>query len=154
MRRIAMLITGTALAVVTATTALGGVVGGASGAGHTGEGEDRRTFAVTAIQRPDGTASGQAQLYARGFPARVHMRVTCLRIDNNIAYVSGVNTIADPAFFEGVWAVFAVEDNGEGAGATDRVTQLHPAEDQGPNACLTESPSDWMDVEDGNIEVR
>src|ERR671919_1764118 len=129
MRRIAMLITGTALAVVTATTALGGVTGGASGAGHTGEGEDRRTFAVTAIQRPDGTASGQAQLFARGFPARVHMRVTCLRIEGDIAYVSGFNTNADPIVFQDIWAIFAVQDTGEGAGSPpDRVTGFHIAQ--------------------------
>jgi hypothetical protein len=154
MRRIAMLITGTVLLVLPATTGFAGVTGQATGAGHIGEGENRRTFAFTAVQRPDGTASGQAQLYARGFPARVHMEVTCVRIEGSVAYVSGVNTIADPAFFEGVWAVFAVEDNGEGAGAIDRVTQLHPAENQGPEACLTESPSDWMDVDDGNVRIR
>lgn len=154
MRRIAVFITGTAIAMLAASAGIAGVTGQATGAGHAGEGENRRTFALAAVRRSDGTASGQMQLYARGFPARVHMRVTCLRIEGNVAYVSGVNTIADPAFFKGVWAVFAVEDNGEGTGAPDRVTQLHPAADQGPDACLTESPSDWMEVEDGNIQVR
>jgi hypothetical protein len=125
----------------------------ATGSGHISEGP-RRTFAFAAVQRADGTVSGQAQLDARAFPARVHMRVTCLRIEGNIAYVSGVNTNADPAFFEGVWAIFAVQDNGEGAGSPpDRVTQFHPAQVQGPAACLTESPSDFMDVGQGNVQV-
>jgi hypothetical protein len=154
MRRI---VTAVTTAVVLAAMAPGSVGASsparASGSGHIADGA-RRTFALTAVQRADGTASGQAQLYARAFPAKVHMQVTCLRVQGTIAYVSGFNTKADPEVFEGIWAVFAVQDNGEGSGApADRITQLHPAAVQGPNACLTESPSYWMDVQDGNIQV-
>jgi hypothetical protein len=148
--------------VVMAAVALAGTTAGnggasspprASGSGHIADGP-RRTFTLTAVQRSDGTATGQAQLYARGFPAKVHMQVTCLRVEGAIAYVSGFNTKADPEVFEGIWATFAVQDNGEGTGAPpDRITQLHPAADQGPDACMSESPSDWMDVQDGNIQV-
>ena len=151
------IVTAVTTAVVLAAVAPGSVGASAparaSGSGHIADGP-RRTFALTAVQRSDGTATGQAQLYARAFPAKVHMKVTCLRVEGVIAYVSGFNTKADPEVFEGIWAVFAVQDNGEGSGApADRITQLHPAAVQGPNACLTESPSDWMDVQDGNIQV-
>lgn len=125
----------------------------ASGSGHIADGP-RRTFSFTAVERADGTVGGQAQLYARGFPAKVHMQVTCLRVDGSVAYVSGINTKADPDVFEGIWAIFGVQDNGEGAGsAPDRITEFQPAAVQGPNACLAESPDDWMDVQHGNIQV-
>jgi hypothetical protein len=125
----------------------------ATGSGHIADGP-RRTFAFTAVRRPDGTVSGQAQLFARGFPARVHMRVTCLRIEGDIAYVSGFNTNADPIVFQDIWAIFAVQDTGEGAGSPpDRVTGFHIAQVQGPTACLTESPSDFMEIDQGNVQV-
>jgi hypothetical protein len=151
------IVTAVTTAVVLATVAAGSVGASAparaSGSGHIADGP-RRTFALSAVQRADGTVAGEAQLYARAFPAKVHMQVTCLRVEGAIAYVSGFNTNADPDVFEGIWAIFAVQDNGEGTGApADRITQLHPAADQGPDACLTESPSDWMDVQDGNIQV-
>ncbi|MGH2674181.1 MAG: hypothetical protein ACRDKA_08045 [Actinomycetota bacterium] len=155
MRRIARtVIVPVALAVVIAPgTVAASSPERATGSGHIAEGP-RRTFAFAAVQRSDGTVSGQAQLDARGFPARVHMRVTCLRIEGDIAYVSGVNTNADPDFFEGVWAIFAVQDNGEGGGSPpDRVTEFHPAQVQGPTACLTESPSDFMEIGQGNVQV-
>jgi hypothetical protein len=142
------------LAILAAPTlASAGPSPSTTGAGHTGSGETRRTFSFSAVARTDGTASGNAQLYARGFPAKVHMRVTCLRVAGNVAYVSGINTKADPDFFEGVWAIFAVEDNGEGDG-TDRITQFQPAATQGPDACLTESPGGFFPIEQGNIQVR
>jgi hypothetical protein len=151
------IVTAVTTAVVLAAMAPGSVgassAARATGSGHIADGP-RRTFALTAIQQADGTASGQAQLYARAFPAKVHMQVTCLRVEGTIAYVSGLNTKAVPDVFQGIWAIFAVQDNGEGAGAPpDRITQLHPAAVQGPNACLAESPSDWMDVQAGNIQV-
>jgi hypothetical protein len=125
----------------------------ATGAGHAGSGEQRRTFSFSAVMLRDGSARGNAQLYARGFPAKVHMRVTCLRVQGNVAYISGFNTSADPAVFEGIYAIFAVEDNGEGS-PVDRVTQVHPAATQGPDACLTESPTDFFPIEQGNVQVR
>jgi hypothetical protein len=125
----------------------------ATGAGHTGSGDQRRTFSFSAVARPDGSGTGNAQLYARAFPAKVHMRVTCLRVEGNIAYISGLNTNADPDVFEGIYAIFAVEDNGEGR-AVDRVTQFHPAATQNDAACLTESPSDFFPIEQGNVQVR
>jgi hypothetical protein len=125
----------------------------ATGAGHSGAGDQRRTFSFSAVARPDGSAKGNAQLFARGFPAKVHMRVTCLRVEGNIAYVSGLNTKAAPDVFEDIYAIFAAEDNGEG-GAVDRVTQFHPAATQSEDACLTESPSDFFPIEQGNVQVR
>jgi hypothetical protein len=125
----------------------------ATGAGHTDAGDQRRTFSFSAVARPDGSATGHARLYARAFPAKVQMRVTCLRVEGNVAYVSGLNAKADPAVFEGIYAIFAVEDNGEGR-AVDRVTQFHPAASQTENACLTESPSDFFPIEQGNVQVR
>lgn len=125
----------------------------ATGAGHSGSGEQRRTFSFSAVMLSDGSAAGSAQLFARSFPAKVHMQVTCLRVEGNVAYVSGLNTTADPDVFEGIYAIFAVEDNGEGD-AVDRVTQFHPAATQNEDACLTESPSDFFPIEQGNVQVR
>jgi len=125
----------------------------ATGAGHSGAGDERRTFSFSAVTLPDGSATGSAQLFARGFPAKVHMEVTCIRVQGNVAYISGLNTSADPAVFEGIYAIFAVEDNGEG-GVVDRITQFHPAATQNAEACLTESPGDFFPIEKGNVQVR
>ena len=154
MRKIMMIVTAAVvLAVVTAGSGTASSTARASGSGHIADGP-RRTFSFTAVERTNGTVGGQAQLYARSFPAKVHMKVTCLRVVGSIAYVSGFNTNADPDVFEGIWAIFAAQDNGEGAAAPpDRITQFHPAAIQGPDACLSESPADWMDVLNGNIQV-
>jgi hypothetical protein len=141
--------------MIVSAPAIGSADGPASatGAGHTGSGDERRTFSFNAVEQPDGSATGSAQLFARGFPAMVHMQVTCLRVDGNVAYVSGLNTKAEPDVFEGIYAVFAVEDDGEGT-AADRVSQFHPAAAQNEDACLTESPSDFFPIEQGNVQVR
>jgi hypothetical protein len=84
-----------------------------------------RTFAFAAIRTSDGRVTGQAQIYNRAVPGRLHIQVDCLNVIGNIAVLSGTYTYStDPAAAPGDKAIFAVQDNGEGAGTSpDRVTR-------------------------------
>ena len=97
----------------------------ASGQGSLTVGGERRTFAFTAVQHQDGTATGQAEVVNRSTGLVAHIQIVCLNILGNRAYVGGFVTHSNlPSFtVPGDTAVFAAEDNGEGANAPpDRIT--------------------------------
>jgi hypothetical protein len=131
----------------------------ARGSGHvTVEGE-WRTFSFTAQEGPDGTDRGQLQVRGPFGPGDIvlHMVIDCLRVSGNYAVGTGtvtVNKLPEGAPFnpEGVYAIFAVQDLGEGASAPDRITTIAPAE-TGPGGCERESPVPDHAVEAGNIQV-
>jgi hypothetical protein len=97
----------------------------ASGQGILTSDGELRTFSFTAVQHKDGTVTGQAEVNNRALNLRVHIEIVCLNIIGNRAYVGGFVTQSSlPSFtVPGDTAVFAVEDNGEGANAaSDRIT--------------------------------
>jgi len=118
-----------AVAVVSSASATG-VTQSATGSGQFEFTSDTgvtalRTFAFAAVTSGDGTVTGQAQIYNRAVPGRIHIEIDCLNVIGNIAVLSGTYVYStDPAASPGDRAIFAVEDNGEGAGgASDRVTR-------------------------------
>jgi hypothetical protein len=94
-------------------------------------------FALSAVQRPDGKASGNfhAKTSYDGLTADFHARVTCLSVDETThrAWIGGVITknestdpdYAAPIYVPGKDVWFRVVDYGEGAaGVADRSTFL------------------------------
>lgn len=123
--------------------------------GHITETDGWRTFAITVREMPDGGAAGQLQVrgpFGEG-DIVLHMDLDCLAVSGNLAVATGtVRVIKLPAGApfnpDGVYAIFAVEDGGEGQTAVDRITTLSPA--SGPCAGTLAA---FHDVEAGNIQV-
>ena len=146
-----------------------GVTASVTGSGHhtriVAGVEDRTTFSFTAIQRADGTTSGQYQYDFRAAGFSVHGPVTCVSIRGNEAWIGGtVGRIKSPdpedQSLVGVDMWWRLQDNGEGAGdAPDRTTGVGFA-----FAGSTITAESWCrdqpallllrDVESGNIQVR
>ena len=162
MRRVIVSILAAGLVVLGAGTASAeGVGDAASGSGHLTVEGGWRTFSFTAQEGPGGTDRGQAQLrapFGSGFIV-LHVMIDCLRVVGNTAVASGtvdVRQLPEDAPFDpdGVYAIFAVQDLGEGAGApADLISSLAPAT-TGPGGCERESPVLDHVVEAGNIQVR
>ena len=119
--------------------------------------------AFSAVERSDGTLSGQAQLVNRqgGSAAQVHVEIDCLNVFGNLAIASGTITQAFNPDAIGLAAIFAVEDDGEGANAPpDRITLLltFPLVPPGTPLCKLAGPGDaaplLMPIEAGNVQVR
>lgn len=114
-----------------------GVVHSATGAGHqddvdlaTGE-VYNRTFSFSAVQRADGTTSGNAQIASRKFDLVFHMRIDCLHVlaDGRTARLSGVVTRTsrpDEELPVGEVHRFSVQDNGEPGRGVDKFSGVPP----------------------------
>ena len=118
-----------------------------------------RTFSFTAHVGTDGTATGEAQIDNRASGARDHFEIDCLNVLGNIAVVSGIAWSATgPGNTNGDGAIFAVEDNGQGAtAAPDRVTYAYTG--SGLVCTDVHSPADldpslFYDAEGGNIQIH
>jgi len=100
----------------------------ASGHGNSISGGELRTFSFTAVQHADGTVTGEAEAFNRGFPIRVHWKIDCLKFEEgNRAITSGpITQSSDPEVAAvGRISVFGIEDNGEGENAPpDRITTV------------------------------
>jgi hypothetical protein len=73
-------------------------------------------FSLSAIEFDDGTVRGQWQdtFFGRGTPAvAVHVKVDCLVVVGNEAWVSGV--VTRPGFLAGLPAITRIRDNGTSA---------------------------------------
>jgi len=145
--------------VATAPGASNPVVSSATGSGHRISSGEFHSFSFSARRYADGTANGEAQVYPRGLDAFAHIEIDCLELrPENIAHMSGVITkSSDPAvFIPGEHVHFAVQDNGEGAGAPpDKVTGI--PEDE-PVTCTGQLPgppkTSFSNVLRGNVQVR
>ena len=73
-------------------------------------------FSLSAIQRADGTVTGQWQdtVFGRGNPAvGIHVEVDCLVVVGNDAWLSGI--VTRPDSLAGLPAITRVRDNGTSA---------------------------------------
>ena len=73
-------------------------------------------FSLSAVEFDDGTVRGQWQdtFFGRGTPAvAVHVKVDCLVVVGNEAWVSGV--VTRPGFLAGLPAITRIRDNGTSA---------------------------------------
>jgi len=159
-----VLVVGALTLPLTAPAAAPSVVQLATGSGHfqytsdTGV-TDLRTFSFEARQFDDGTVSGNAQVKNRATGQTLNIHVDCLKVLGNIAVVSGIAWSATgPGNTDGDGAIFAVEDNGEGADAApDRVTYAYTGSGlvcTDFNSAADVNPSLFYDVEGGNIQIH
>lgn len=147
------------------------VVHSATGAGHqddvdTATGEVfNRTFAFSAVQYADGTATGNAQIESRKFDLVIHMRIDCLYVlpDGRTARLSGVVTRTSRPFADapvGEVHRFSVQDNGEPGRGVDKFSGVPPnplardCDDADFGAPEPSRVAPSRTVERGEIQVR
>jgi hypothetical protein len=137
------------------------VVASATGSGHMVRPDGTfRSFSFAATKRADGTVTGEVQLNSRSFDVFVHISVDCLRVDGNIAYMSGrITHVSDPEQgFVGELNRWAVQDNGEGPDAPPDLVSSIP-ENPGntdPKTCEDDNSDRPITrvVQRGNVQVR
>jgi hypothetical protein len=150
--------------VVASSAAAESVTQSATGSGQlefTTEGVTAlRTFAFEATMASDGSVTGQAQIDNRSVPGRLHIKIDCLNVIGTSAVMSGTITSSTEAGVPaGANSIFAVQDDGEGAGsAPDRITQQFA---NSGLVCTDITPSNvglythlLRNVEAGNIQVH
>jgi len=111
---------GAAVSFAPSAAAEGSVVQSAAGSGNfvTSSGFFR-TFAFNALKYSDGGVQGEAEVKNPVAGTLRHFQVDCLSVRaGNLAIVSGVVTSAEDPSLVGAPAIFAAQDNGEGAGST------------------------------------
>lgn len=161
-------VVGLAAATILAPVAPGAdnpIVHSATGSGHQDDvdavsGEVfNRTFAFSAVQYADGTASGNAQIESRKFDLVIHMRIDCLRVlpDGKTARLSGVITRTSRPFADapvGEIHRFSVQDNGEPGAGVDKFSGVpaNPLAQECGDLGFSVAPT--RTVERGNIQVR
>jgi hypothetical protein len=144
----------------TAPAAPNPVINSATGSGHMVRPDGTfRSFSFSARKYADGSVNGQLQLNSRGFDVFVHIRIDCLRVVGNTAYMSGrITHTSIPAEGEiGELNRVIVRDNGEGDGVIDQVSRI-PANpgsvDQRTCLDANEDLFPLRDVQRGNVQVR
>jgi len=138
----------------------GPVVSSATGSGHMVRPDGTfRSFSFAAVKHADGTVRGELQLNSRGFDVFVHIRIDCLRVEENTAYMSGLITHSSNPD-EGVIGElnrWAVQDNGEGAkGDADLVSSIPENENNADEKTCEDDNSDRplnRIVQRGNVRV-
>ena len=122
---------GAVVAITSVLASAAGASGNPTASGHAnltvGDGQTR-TFSFAAVQHADGTVTGQSEVNNPSFPIRAHSAIDCLKFSgsNRIIASGPITQSTDPdTIAVGRIAVFAVEDNGEGAEARpDRITTI------------------------------
>jgi hypothetical protein len=120
---------------------------------------DLRTFSFEARKFADGTVTGNAQVKNRATDQTLNIHVDCLNVLGKVAVVSGIAWSATgPGNTDGDRAIFAVEDNGQGANAApDRVTYAYTGTGlvcSDFHSAADVDPSLFYDVEGGNIQLH
>jgi hypothetical protein len=119
-----------------------------------------RTFAFEATKGSDGSVSGQAQIDNRAIGQRLHIEIDCLNVIGNIAVISGTLTqAAGTGIAVGDSAIFAAQDNGEGAGAAP--DRLRRSFENTGLVCTDITPANvglytylLNDVQAGNVQIH
>jgi hypothetical protein len=112
-------------------------------------------LSMVAIQFCDGAVKGQWQdTFGKGEFA-FHIEVTCVEVDNNNAWVSGVIKRANKGiqFLIGLPVITRVEDNGNAAnGGIDKASFLFEAGDD--QDCLLKPPLPLFDLSNGEVRIN
>jgi len=135
----------------------------------TGHGSVRRQFSLSAVPTADGGAKGNAVLHNPAFTGandqvyQLQIKVTCLKIVDNYAIISGfTRRTNDPNLVDAV--AFSVQDNGEPGQENDLISPVLFF-DEDPNTtgpadlCPGHEPDDiyfagtYRPIESGNINV-
>jgi hypothetical protein len=153
----------------TPQASVGGVALSVTGSGHVfrdlGAGPELTTFSYNAIQRAEGTTTGQFQFDFRALNLVVHGTVTCVTAAGNVAWVGGVIDRLqsdDPADQElvgtDIW--WRVTDRGQGTGDdADLTTSLLftiPGSPTTAASWCADQPTRGVQrpINNGNIQVR
>lgn len=128
----------------------------ATGSAHVEFPEGLRELSFNAITQRDGTVKGHFTLFNRGSGLVVHGDVDCLRVDGNIATISGTIWSTNASIFDGRTGIFRVTDNGEGANdAPDKSSRLVVDTASIGWDCNTNlNFGQLADVSYGNVQVR
>lgn len=107
------------------------VTGRATGSAHREFDGKPIILSFSAIQRADGTVTGEYFYHAVALDQRIRVNVTCMSIVGNQAFVAGTIVDASPnlAFTIGTVSYFYTRDNGEGASAEADEVSLVRAND-------------------------
>ena len=150
-----------AASVAEAPAASNPVVASATGSGHLVRNGAFRSFSFSARKYADGTSKGELQLNSRSFDVVTHIKIDCLRVVGNRAYMSGhITRINNPDEGEvGELNRVEVRDNGEGPNALpDEVSTIPanpPGEDYDPTTCVDPPTNTTIrTVQRGNVQVR
>jgi hypothetical protein len=137
-----------------------------TGSGHLWNPGTRRVFSFSAREHIDGSASGQftlnidEPLFGSVNPSntRLHAEVVCVEVDGNRAWVGGVVTNASNPAWIGAETGWAVEDNGQGRAAVDRISfmRLPPQHVPGfaQSTCDSRVFTPDRAIDAGNVTVR
>jgi hypothetical protein len=108
------------------------------------------TFGFTAQSHNDGTVSGNGEFNYSGTP--IHVRVDCLQVIGNQAYLSGQTTEQTDGFSEGTEILWGVQDN-SATGLPDLISNVYysPAP---PLTCRTFHAPPTFPLTSGNVVVR
>jgi hypothetical protein len=116
---LALVLVGAAVSFAPSAAAEGSLVQSATGSGNfvTSSGFFR-TFAFSVLKYSDGSVQGEAEVKNPVVGTLRHFQVDCLSVRaGNLAIVSGIVTSAEDPSLVGAPAIFAAQDNGEGAGS-------------------------------------
>ena len=136
------------------------VVASATGSGHMVRPDGTfRSFSFTARRYADGTSAGELQLNSRSFDVVVHIKIDCLRVDGNVAHMSGrITRINNPEEGEvGELNRVEVRDNGEGANApkADEISTIPANPDNDQGTCEDDPVNETIrTVQRGNVQVH
>lgn len=104
---------------------LAGVSQSATGSGHYLVADEIRSFAFSAAKHADGTTSGEYEIKVHATGVRIHVRVTCMAVSGNTAWVAGIiDQSSGPPVQEGTVSYFYATDNGEGADAAPDIVSV------------------------------
>ncbi len=156
----------TVLAIVAALVMLA-LPAATAGQPHSANGSGKldpwRSFAFSAVERQDGTVTGQGQLSFAGGRFSIHFSIDCLNVNGTIATMSGRVTHVSGFDETGSNVWFQVKDNGEGKKSDrDHMTYL-PVEGLDEGAVPTcevddykreDGQTDLYQILTGNLQVK
>jgi hypothetical protein len=138
----------------------------ATGSGHVTIGGVLRTFTFDAVRHPDGTVSGEAELFNRRTGFLANAELICMTVIGNRAWMGGIIKHSGGGFCDGTNMYFNVQDNGEGPERqTDLVSLAAVCDVSGPaavalvtaycdSAGATDPAIPLLPIDDGNVQVR
>jgi hypothetical protein len=130
------------------------VLHSAQGSGHIRFASNREFISFTAIQRSDGTVTGNANVHDVSAGVKARIDVNCLNVLGNVATISGIVTRSSEPVLEGFEGIFQVVDGGEGNGAVDLMSLANFFAVGTGTDCTVPGEFDLVPVEQGNIQVR
>ena len=110
--------------LIVSAAAVAQIVHSARGSGTIQFAANREHISFSAVQRADGTASGNAEVHDISAGVNAHIEVDCLNVIGNVATISGIVTKSSDPTLEGFEGIFQVVDNGEGKNAPPDLISL------------------------------